>query len=192
MTPRRWLFAPLLTLALAGCERASAHAESARSEATSAEQRTRIHLAVTGGERPGTYEAESAEAACSEGLAGRGSWGVQYTDRRAGAAGAAGAARGAGAALGSLQLVASDLDRPGGTTSRFGLGLVVGGFLDGMRLEVETRPTARPQRGRGSVRIRDSAGRGTVTVEAMTADSVRIEATIQCGSVRRLTDAADE
>jgi hypothetical protein len=177
MTPRRWLLAPLLTLAIVGCERASAGSDGGRSEAVGEGPRTRIHLAVTGGERAGTYEAESAESACSEGLAGRESWGVQYT------------AREPGPGLGSLQLIASGIDRPGGATARFGLGLVVGGFLDGTRLEVETRPTARPQRGRGSVRIRDSAGRGTVTVEAITADSVRIEATIQCDTVRRLAGA---
>jgi hypothetical protein len=192
MTPRRWLLAPLVILAIVGCERASAGSDGGRSEAAAAGPLTRISLAVTGGERAGSYEAETADAACSEGLAGRESWGVQYTEREAGAAPGAGAPLEASPGLASLQLVATEIGGSDSATSRFGLGLVVGRLLDGTRLEVETRPTARPQRGRGSVRIRDSAGRGTVTVEAITADSVRIEATIQCDTVRRLAGADEQ
>ena len=154
----RTSFGSLVLAALAGCM------------AEPAPPSTTVEVRLDGGQHPGTYSARSTLPACTRNATGHGSLEIQLSDWS-----------GPSQGLRSLQLVVPADSAAG--DSVFYLGLVFGDLFTGTVHEIETRPGAERQKGRGRVRIEGGPTERTVAITGKTSDSVAIAATIQCHRV---------
>ena len=132
---------------------------------------TTLAVEVVRGERSESLAAESSRPVCSRGLAGPGSWTVQYTDA------------GAATSLASVQLVAPEgAERPDGTDALY-FGLALGGSSDSVHV-VETRPGAGHPQGTGHVEVHIGPDTAVVVVRGRAGSGAELRATVRCGQVR--------
>lgn len=129
---------------------------------------TAVDVVMQDGPTAGSYSVVSFDVACTRGIVGEGSWGVQFSDwkgRRQG--------------LRSLQLVVpAAVDT--GSSSEFYLGLVFGTFSDGATYEIDTRPGAARAGGSGSVRIGPADSGTALTIVGRTDDGNGVAAVVHC------------
>jgi len=160
--------APAATTSAGGAA-TSAGADTAAAAETSAGS---IHVTITGGAHAGTYDVAGTDG-CSYNLAEKGAWGNQFSrdmeDPKQ---------------LSSVQMIVPDAQGAASGTDRFlvsvGFGPMLGG---GTTYTVDTRGGAG---GKGTVKVEDRTQTGTVTFDGTTADGVRLQGTIECGSVVRV------
>jgi hypothetical protein len=124
------------------------------------------NLTITGGEYAGTYTASAASAACSYGIAGADTWGIQFSESDQNP--------------GSIQAIIPDVPREGGQTSTFNLGVQPRGMRGHMT--IDTRGSGFPERGSGTVTI-EGGTPATISIRGTTAEDAQIEAEIRCNQV---------
>jgi hypothetical protein len=173
------LSALILTLAACGKgepeARSSADAPATESPG-SGPAATTIHLVIGGGEHAGTYDAKSSDITCTYGFAGPGSWGNQYsvTGKKA-------------TEFSSLQLIVPDTkDAADGTDQLLmtvGFGeLFKPGYSEHV---IDTRKTASPKKGNGTITVDDRKTGGKVSFKGTAGDGTTLEGTIDCHQMMR-------
>lgn len=120
-----------------------------------------ITVTLTGGPNAGTYTATSAETTCSEGLAGKNSFGNQYSAKGK-----------ADNELSSLQLIIDDKNAAKLGTDKFSVEVKFGKLLGGKSYSINTRDNSKE--GSGKATLTESGGTKTVMIEGKTADGVGI------------------
>jgi hypothetical protein len=140
---------------------------------------TTIHLVVAGGPHAGTYDAKSGEITCSQGIAGKGVWGNQYsvTGKKPNE-------------FSSLQLIVPDTKDAADGTDRFLLTVGFGElFQPGYSDHTINTQSDRSDKkeGTGTVKVDDQGKSGKVTFKGKTPDGVSLEGTIDCHQLMRAT-----
>ena len=135
-------------------------------------RRTTIAVEVGHGSGAERYSAESPDTVCSSGLAGAGSWAVQYTDAHA------------EAGLASLQVVApAGAEGEGGTGAAY-FGLAIGAGSNDSAYVVETRAGAVHPQGTGHVEVRGGRDTAVIVARGRSSSGAELLATIRCAQVR--------
>ncbi|MEJ7810627.1 MAG: hypothetical protein WKG32_09495 [Gemmatimonadaceae bacterium] len=134
---------------------------------------TAMHVVMTGGKDPGTYDAFSMDRTCSVGTNEQDQWSNQFTDDKA------------TSGLSSLQLTIPSVAKAKAGTSEFNAGFSYGSLMQSRDYIIETRPTVKPNRGSGTVKVEDTGATAVITIKGQTADGVTIDATVRCNKVAR-------
>lgn len=135
-----------------------------------------IALNVKGGPNAGTYEAKMTSGGCSHGLAGKDTWGNQYSldtqDPKQ---------------FSSLQLVVPSTEAAKQGTEELLMSISFGPLFGAQeaKYEIDTRSEARKRRGSGRITIDDRGGSGTVRFTGRTDEGVELEGTIECHTLMR-------
>ena len=132
-----------------------------------------VKLRITGGPNAGTHEASTESGGCSYGFAGPGSWGNQLSSRDKDPK-----------KFNSLQLVVPDAKKAAGGSGEFLLTVGFGPLLH-RSAEYQVDTTKGRKSGSGTVTVKDGGSTGHVTIDATTADGVKIEGEIDCRKVMR-------
>ena len=133
---------------------------------------TAIAVEVGRGSGRETFAAESPDPVCSRGLAGVGSWAVQYTDANA------------DAGLASLQVVAPAGAEASEGTDAVYFGLAIGAASNDAAYVIETRADAGHPRGAGHVQVRAGRDIAVIVASGRTGAGAELRATIRCARVR--------
>lgn len=147
-------------------------AQSAGAQAVTAT----THVVITGGPKAGSYDTQTSLAGgCSMGVAGKGIFGVQISDRKS-----------APDKFNSVQLSVAKPSPTG--SSEFMLEIGFGSVMNRtVEYTVETRPTERKLTGKGSVSVKGAdAPTPTVSFDATTAAGIQVVGTVSCKSVMRM------
>ncbi|HEX6537034.1 MAG TPA: hypothetical protein VF041_20780 [Gemmatimonadaceae bacterium] len=135
-----------------------------------------IHLVVTGGPNAGTYDAQATSGGCSYGLAGTNAWGNQFSidtnDPKA---------------FSSLQLIVPNSKAAAGGTEHFRMTVGFGPIMGMTSYDIDTRTDAGKPQGKGKLTVDDRGGSGKVTFSAETAEGVKLDGTIDCHTVMRVS-----
>ena len=134
---------------------------------------TVMQVVLTGGKDPGTYNAVSTGRTCSVGTNELDVWASQFTDDTT------------SKGLSTLQVTIPGATKAKAGTSEFNVGIVIGNFMQGNDYSIETRPTVKPSRGTGTVKVDDDGTTATITIKGTTATGVGIDATVKCIKVSR-------
>lgn len=134
---------------------------------------TVMHVVLTGGKDPGTYDAFSSGRTCSVGTNEVDVWASQFTDDST------------SKGLSTLQITIPGAAKAKAGTSEFNVGLVIGNFMQGNDYSIETRLTVKPSRGTGTAKVEDDGSTATITVKGTTSTGVGIDATVKCNQVAR-------
>ena len=134
---------------------------------------TTVAVVVDRGAGREAFGAESAQPVCLRGLAGAGSWAVQYTDARAGST-----------ELASLQILApAGADSPDGTDAVY-FGLATGPASSDSAHVVETRAGAGHPQGAGRVVVRGGPDTALIRATGRSGSGAELTATVRCAQVR--------
>jgi hypothetical protein len=174
--------------ALAGCGRGDTAAKTADGEgavqvpAATGEVATTIHLVVQGGPHAGTYDAKSSDITCSYGLAGKETWGNQYsvTGKKP-------------TELSSVQLIVPNAKGAAGGTNKFlltvGFGQLMQPGYSEHTINTGASLTGQSESGKdegsGAITVEDKGTAGKVTFKGKTKDDVGLEGTIDCHQLLR-------
>lgn len=134
---------------------------------------TVMQVVLTGGKDPGTYNASSTGRTCSVGTNELDVWASQFTDDTT------------STGLSTLQVTIPEAAKAKAGTNEFNVGIVIGNFMQGNDYSIETRPTVKPSRGTGTVKVDDDGTTATITIKGTTATGVGIDATVKCIKVAR-------
>jgi hypothetical protein len=130
-----------------------------------------VKVTVTGGPHAGTYEANPTDGGCSYGLAGKGSWGNQYSDMVDDPK-----------KLSSVQLIVPDAKKAAAGTANFTLTVMFGSL---MKPSAEYTVDTAHKKGSGKVTVQDNGKTGKVTFAAVTPNGIKLDGTIDCKAVVR-------
>jgi hypothetical protein len=126
------------------------------------------NLTITGGDYAGTYTASATRAACSYGLAGANTWGIQFSESDQNPS--------------SIQAIIPDVPREGGQTSAFNVGIQPRGMRGHLMIETRGSESGFAERGNGTVTVQRGTPT-TISIRGTTAEGTQIQAEIRCNQV---------
>lgn len=131
-----------------------------------------VKVKITGGPNAGSYEASTESGGCSAGYTGPGSWGNQLSSAKDKDP----------KKFNSLQLIVPDAKKAASGTHDF---MVSVGFGPLLHRSAEYKVDTMKKSGSGTVTVKDQGKTALVTIDATTADGVKIAAEIDCKEVAR-------
>lgn len=135
-----------------------------------------VHVVITGGSHPGTYDVTGTRGGCSEGLTGHGDWGNQLSvpkDRDP-------------KHFNSLQLIVPNPKKAAHGTKDFYISFGFGSILQrSAEWKIETREGEHKSGGSGTVTVLDKGATAKVDFDVTATDGTHFKGSIDCKSVLR-------
>jgi hypothetical protein len=131
-----------------------------------------VHVVITGGAHPGTYDGSTDRGGCSAGMTGEGSFGNQYSLPKENNPNV----------LNSVQIIVPDAKAAANGTHNFFLNVAFGRIF---KRVAEYKVEPEKKIGSGTMTVHDKGSTATINFDAKTADGVHLVGTIDCKSVLR-------